>query len=165
MKYFNVTYISIFVSLFYDALDFFFFFYQKARDNQLLEYTRKCYALSEEIERAKSQSAHDEKERTALGETIRRQSDEFAIRLSSIEKRYQQVLAERESLVKKLEQIQQNQESYGSLTEDLREKNETIEQLRFEGEKLSKQHLQLSNIIKKLRVQEKEEEVRCKQLK
>ncbi|XP_046643874.1 TATA element modulatory factor-like isoform X2 [Daphnia pulicaria] len=137
----------------------------EARDNQLLEYTRKCYALSEEVERAKSQLAHDEKERTALGETIRRQSDEFAIRLSSIEKRYQQVLAERESLVKKLEQIQQNQESYGSLTEELREKNETIEQLRFEGEKLSKQHLQLSNIIKKLRVQEKEEEVRCKQFK
>lgn len=121
--------------------------------------------MSEEVERAKLQLAHDEKERTTLGEIIRRQSDEFAIRLSSIEKRYQQVLAERESLVKKLDQIQQNQGSYSSLTEDLREKNETIEQLRFEGEKLSKQHLQLSNIIKKLRVQEKEEEIRCKQLK
>ena len=114
--------------------------------------------MSQEVERAKLQLAHDEKERTALSETIRRQSDEFAVRLSSIEKRYQQGLAERES-------VQHNQESYISLTEDLREKNETIEQLRFEGEKLSKQHLQLSNIIKKLRVQEKEEEIRSKQFR
>ena len=121
--------------------------------------------MSQEVERAKLQLAHDEKERTALSETIRRQSDEFAVRLSSIEKRYQQGLAERESLVKKLDQVQHNQESYISLTEDLREKNETIEQLRFEGEKLSKQHLQLSNIIKKLRVQEKEEEIRSKQFR
>lgn len=137
----------------------------EARDNQLQEFTRKFYALSEEVERAKSQLANGEKERIALNETIRRQTDEFAIRLSSIEKRYQQVLAERDSLIKKLEKVQLNHETYANLTDDLNEKNETIQQLRLEGEKLSKQHLQQSNIIKKLRTQEKEDEIRCKQLK
>lgn len=121
--------------------------------------------MSEEVERAKSQLANGEKERIALNETIRRQTDEFAIRLSSIEKRYQQVLAERDSLIKKLEKVQLNHETYANLTDDLNEKNETIQQLRLEGEKLSKQHLQQSNIIKKLRTQEKEDEIRCKQLK
>ncbi|KAI9565256.1 hypothetical protein GHT06_009039 [Daphnia sinensis] len=137
----------------------------EAKDNQLQEFTKKFYALSEEVERTKSQLANGEKERIALNETIRRQTDEFAIRLSSIEKRYQQVLAERESLVKRLEKVQLNHETYANLTDDLNEKNETIQQLRLEGEKLSKQHLQQSNIIKKLRAQEKEDEIRCKQLK
>ena len=121
--------------------------------------------MTEEVEKLKSQSTHDEKERNSLNESIRRQTDEFAVRLSSMEKRYHQVLAEREALVIRLEQVQQKHEAHGNLAEDLREKNETIEQLRFEGEKLSKQHLQQSNIIKKLRNQEKEEEIRFKLLK
>ncbi len=121
--------------------------------------------MTEDVEKLKSQSIFDEKERNTLHETIRRQADDFAVRVSSIEKRYQQILAEREALVKRLEEIQQKQEVHGNLEEELREKKETIEQLRFEGEKLSKQHLHQSNIIKKLRTQEKEEEIRSKQLK
>lgn len=100
-----------------------------------------------------------------MSEAIRRQTDDFAVRLSSVEKRYQQALAEREALAKKVEQVQQSYEAHGNLADSIREKDETIEQLRSEGEKLSKLHLQQSNIIKKLRTQEKEDETRCKQLK
>lgn len=137
----------------------------KTRDSQQIELTRKCSALTEEVEKLKSLLAIDEKERVAVSEAIRRQTDDFAVRLSSVEKRYQQALAEREALAKKVEQVQHSYEAHGNLTDSIREKDETIEQLRSEGEKLSKLHLQQSNIIKKLRAQEKEDEARCKQLK
>lgn len=45
------------------------------------------------------------------------------------------------------------------------EKDEIIKELREEGEKLSKQQLQHSNIIKKLRVKEKENDTLIKSQK
>lgn len=45
------------------------------------------------------------------------------------------------------------------------EKDEIIKELREEGEKLSKQQLQHSNIIKKLRVKEKENDALVKSQK
>lgn len=45
------------------------------------------------------------------------------------------------------------------------EKDEIIKELREEGEKLSKQQLQHSNIIKKLRVKEKENDALIKSQK
>lgn len=100
-----------------------------------------------------------------MNDTICRQGDDFAIRLSSIEKRYQQVLAEKEMLSKKLDQSHLTHENRENILADLREKTDIIEQLRYEGEKLSKQNLQQSTIIKKLRAQEKEEEAHSKLLK
>ena len=138
--------------------------FNQDRDNQQLELARKCNSLTEEVERLKSLLAIDEKEKVAAGEAIRRQSDEFAVRLSSVEKRYQQALTQRDALNQKLEQLKKKQSSQGNMTEMMREKDETIKQLQFEGEKLSKTQLKQSNVIKQLRAKEKEEENRSKQL-
>lgn len=137
----------------------------KARDNKQHELARKTSALTEEVEKLKSLLAIDEKERSIMSEAMRRQTDDFAVRLSSVEKRYQQTLAERDALSKKVEQFEQSFHNHGNLLENLRDKDETINQLRFEGEKLSKLHLHQSNLIKKLRTQEKEDDIRCKQLR
>lgn len=55
--------------------------------------------------------------------------------------------------------------SKNELESAVAEKNEVIKELREEGEKLSKQQLQHSNIIKKLRTKEKEHEATIKNLK
>ncbi|KAK9885128.1 hypothetical protein WA026_010641 [Henosepilachna vigintioctopunctata] len=74
-------------------------------------------------------------------------TEEYAQRMSALEKKFQQAIREIETLRKQLEQAKQESAS------------------REEGEKLSKQQLQHSNIIKKLRAKEKENEAAIKQLK
>lgn len=115
----------------------------------------------DEVEQLKLRLANDDKERVQAGESFRRQTEEFAQRLSAVEKRYQQVLAERNALLAQLETVKHHQ----NVSEELKEKEEVIKELRIEGEKLSKQHLQHCNIIKKLRAKEKEDEQQIKSLK
>lgn len=51
------------------------------------------------------------------------------------------------------------------LSEHVGERDETIKELREEGEKLSRQQLQQSNLIKKLRAKEKESDSTIKSLR
>lgn len=95
-------------------------------------------------------------------------ADEYTQRLSALERKFQQAIRERDSLRKNLEQLKVEAATRLSSQEMFTlsaEKDETIKELREEGEKLSKQQLQHSNIIKKLRVKEKENDALIKSQK
>lgn len=86
---------------------------------------------------------------------------EYTERLSALEKKFQQAIRDKDALRKQLEQTKQEaatRMSKSELETLVNEKDEIIKELREEGEKLSKQQLQHSNIIKKLRAKEKENE-------
>lgn len=95
-------------------------------------------------------------------------TDEYTQRLSALESKFQQAIRERDMLRKTVEQLKQETASKMSsvdISTMNAEKDETIRELREEGEKLSKQQLQHSNIIKKLRVKEKDNDVVIKNQK
>ncbi|KAG5885462.1 hypothetical protein JTB14_037043 [Gonioctena quinquepunctata] len=95
-------------------------------------------------------------------------TEEYTQRLSALEKKFQQTLREKDSLRKELEQTKQESAarmSNSEVTAMIAEKDEVIKELREEGEKLSKQQLQHSNIIKKLRTKEKDNENTIKHLR
>lgn len=95
-------------------------------------------------------------------------TEEYTQRLSALEKKFQQAIRDRDLLRKQTDQMKQEavtRVSKGEVDSLLLEKDDIIKQLREEGEKLSKQQLQLSNIIKKLRAKEKEHESIIKNLK
>lgn len=95
-------------------------------------------------------------------------TEEYTQRLSALERKFQQAIREKDALRKQLEQSKQDAAVRVTKTEMdtiISDKDETIAQLRHEGEKLSKQQLQHTNIIKKLRVKEKEQEMIIKKLK
>lgn len=75
---------------------------------------------------------------------------------------------QQDQLRKQLDTIKSESSSRKNSTEledSLREKDEVIGQLQEEGEKLARQQLQHSNIIKKLRAKEKDNEQLNKSLK
>lgn len=95
-------------------------------------------------------------------------TEEYTQRLSALEKKFQQAIRERDLLRKQLDQSKQESAmrvSKGEFESLITEKDDVIKQLREEGEKLSKQQLQHSNIIKKLRAKEKEQETIIKNFK
>lgn len=95
-------------------------------------------------------------------------TEEYTQRLSALERKFQQAIRDKDILRKQLEQTKQeaiSKISKGEIEKTLSEKDETIKELREEGEKLSKQQLQHSTIIKKLRAKEKENETSIKHLK
>jgi hypothetical protein len=95
-------------------------------------------------------------------------TEEYTQRLSALEKKFQQAIREKDTLRKQLEQSKLEAATRLSKTDLeslINEKDEVIKELREEGEKLSKQQLQHSNIIKKLRAKEKENESTMKHLK
>lgn len=95
-------------------------------------------------------------------------TEEYTQRLSALEKKFQQAIRDKDGLRKQLEQSRQEAAGRMSKTELeslIADKDEVIDELRAEGEKLSKQQLHHSNIIKKLRAKEKEQEGSSKRLK
>jgi len=130
----------------------------QARENKVFELSRNCVQLTEESENLKLQLSKESSERVASQETTRRQTEEFSQRLCSVEKRYQQAVAEKEALSKQVEKLKLKQ----NLADQVAENEEMIKELRQEGEKLSKQYLQQSNIIKKLRTKEKDDDQQIK---
>lgn len=95
-------------------------------------------------------------------------TEEWTQRLSALERKFQQAIRERDALRRQLEQAKRDASekvSKSQLDATLAERDQLISELRTEGEKLSKQHLQHSNIIKKLRTKEKENETTIKNLK
>ncbi|CRK92749.1 CLUMA_CG006321, isoform A [Clunio marinus] len=91
--------------------------------------------------------------------------EEYTQRLSALEKKFQQSIRDNGSLKKQLETLKSemstmvNRIDYEKFTS---EKDFVIEALKSEGEKLSKQILQHSNVIKKLRFKLKEDEEKLK---
>lgn len=95
-------------------------------------------------------------------------TDEYTQRLSALERKFQQAIRDRDSLRKNLEELKveaATRLSSQEMSSLNAEKDEVIKELREEGEKLSKQQLQHSNIIKKLRVKEKENDTLIKSQK
>lgn len=95
-------------------------------------------------------------------------TEEYTQRLSALERKFQQAIRERDALRKSLEQMRQEAAtrlSSAEMSNINAEKDEIIKELREEGEKLSKQQLQHSNIIKKLRAKEKENDALIKSQK
>ncbi|XP_037044767.1 TATA element modulatory factor [Bradysia coprophila] len=86
-------------------------------------------------------------------------TEEYTQRLSAIEKKFQQSIRERDNLRDQLKAARSDLASKMSkedIQKVINEKDFMIEELKTEGEKLSKQILQNSNIIKKLRAKEKD---------
>lgn len=111
-------------------------------------------ALQSALQKSEQQRIKDNQDTSLL-------TQEFTHRLARLETRMLDTARERDSLKSRLEAIQQEAVSKVSISQmdvRLKEKDEQIAELMSEGEKLSKQHLQQSTIIKKLRTKEKEME-------
>lgn len=92
-------------------------------------------------------------------------TEEYTQRLSGLEKKFQQTIREKEAFRKELAAMKH--EFVSKVSKDdfermIGEKEGLINELRMEGEKLSKQILNLNNIIKKLRAKEKENDAQTK---
>ena len=137
------------------------------REAKLIEISRKNVELMEvngELRHQLDVVLNKESESANLSQV----TEEYAQRLSALERKFQQAIREKDSLRKQLEQCKHEgtlKLSKGEVDLMMNEKLETIKELRDEGEKLSKQQLHHSNIIKKLRAKEKEQEVTIKHLK
>ncbi|PSN32413.1 hypothetical protein C0J52_17542 [Blattella germanica] len=131
----------------------------EARELKLIELSRTNVELHESNSDLKSQLEATVQSRAAESQDIHQITEEYTQRLSTLERKFQQAIREKETLWKQLEQAKQDAASrlsMGELESLVTEKDEIIRELREEGEKLSKQQLQHSNIIKKLRAKEKE---------
>ncbi|XP_014257466.1 TATA element modulatory factor-like isoform X2 [Cimex lectularius] len=119
----------------------------QARETKLLDLSRANAALHESNSSLKSQL-----EVKSEQQDLKNISEEFTQRLAALERKFQQAIREKEAFRKQLDQAK----AEIVLKEEDAEKDQVIEELRQEGEKLSKQHLVLNNTIKKLRATEKE---------
>ncbi|KAH8396002.1 hypothetical protein KR222_001491 [Zaprionus bogoriensis] len=120
----------------------------EAREQRLLQSERQNAEL---LERNQQLSAHVEAAKNSANSP---EANEAVQRLSALEKKFQGSIRERDALriqIKSLKDELLNKIPRDELTEC----NEMIAALQSEGEKLSKEILQQSNIIKKLRAKEK----------
>ncbi|KAK3092062.1 hypothetical protein FSP39_024833 [Pinctada imbricata] len=132
-----------------------------ARENKLVQLSKENHDLLESNSILRSQLQQVEEAREAELEDINKVTTEFTQRLSDSEKRVNQAIREKEAVKKQLQRAQEDLEKKikdKSLQNLIKEKDQQIDELMQEGEKLSKQQLQVNTIIKKLRVKEKENE-------
>ncbi|XP_052741769.1 TATA element modulatory factor [Bicyclus anynana] len=129
-----------------------------ARENRLIEVTRSNAELTESNTSLKSQVEslmvkHE-------GGDINTLADDYTQRMSALEKKFQQVIREKDHLRKQLDTVRTEvtRKTSSEFESSLKEKEEMIAQLQEEGEKLARQELQHSTIIKKLRNKEKDNE-------
>ncbi|XP_038063639.1 TATA element modulatory factor-like [Patiria miniata] len=133
----------------------------QAREAQTLTLSNKNADLQEAVNILKSQLQQSEEARETEMTDLNQLTEEFTQRISSMEKKLQVSQKERDNLKKDVQKLNKEIASRdgNNQTEGiLKEKDETIRDLMAEGEKLSKQQLQNSNIIKKLRSKEKDNE-------
>ncbi|KAH0947346.1 hypothetical protein HN011_005049 [Eciton burchellii] len=139
----------------------------EARESKLIDVSRINMELHEQNANLIKQLENFEKH-AEQNQNINQITDEYTQRLSALERKFQQAIRERDQLRKNLDQLKLEAASRLSSQEISTinaEKDEIIKELREEGEKLSKQQLQHSNIIKKLRVKEKETDATIKSQK
>ncbi|XP_076242030.1 TATA element modulatory factor isoform X2 [Calliopsis andreniformis] len=139
----------------------------EARESKLIDVSRMNMELHEQNNNLKKQLDSFEKH-AEQSQNLSQITDEYTQRLSALERKFQQAIRERDSLRKNLDQLKVEAATRLSSQEMFTlsaEKDEIIKELREEGEKLSKQQLQHSNIIKKLRAKEKENDALIKNQK
>ncbi|XP_043280220.1 TATA element modulatory factor [Venturia canescens] len=139
----------------------------QVRESKLIDVSRMNMELHEQNIHLKKQLDSIEM-RAEQTQELNRITEDYTQRLSALEKKFQQAISERDSLRDQLDVMRQEASARLSSRELLSitaEKDDIIKELREEGEKLSKQQLQHSNIIKKLRAKEKENETLLKSQK
>ncbi|XP_015510965.2 TATA element modulatory factor isoform X1 [Neodiprion lecontei] len=137
----------------------------EARESKLVDVSRINMELHECNESLRSQLNSIQK-RAEENQELSQITDEYTQRLSALERKFQQAIRERDTLRKQMEQLKHEASTRFSsqeLSSIGAEKDQVIKELREEGEILSKQQLQHSNIIKKLRSKEKESDSTIKQ--
>uniref|UniRef100_A0A8C5FZZ9 TATA element modulatory factor 1 TATA binding domain-containing protein n=1 Tax=Gouania willdenowi TaxID=441366 RepID=A0A8C5FZZ9_GOUWI len=123
------------------------------RESQLLTASKDKARLEEEVDNLK-----DLKEESTSVHSLK---DEFTQRIADAERKAQLACKERDIAKKEIKGLREELSTRlnsSDTMEIIKEKEEQIRGLLEEGEKLSKQQLQHCNIIKKLRVKEKESE-------
>lgn len=135
----------------------------ESRESKLVELGRENAELREKYAEQKLQL--DTMKGRADKQEVNNIAEEYTQRMSALEKKFQQTLRERDNLRNELKSIQSSLSksvSRDDIDKIVKEKDCMIEELKREGEKLSKQILQHSNIIKKLRAKEKETDAQIK---
>ncbi|KAK3913860.1 TATA element modulatory factor [Frankliniella fusca] len=132
----------------------------EARETKLLVLSRSHAELQESYQDLRSQLESAQQSRLMESRSL---NEEFTRRLSALERKFQQAIRDKDVLQKQLEHSKS--EMANQLKEHVGERDETIKELREEGEKLSRQQLQQSNLIKKLRAKEKENDSTVKSLR
>ncbi|RVE42577.1 hypothetical protein evm_012774 [Chilo suppressalis] len=138
----------------------------EARENRLIEVSRSNAELAENNAELKSQL--ESMQAKHEGGDISVITEDYTQRMSALEKKFQQAIREKDQLRKQLDTLKSESSSRKNSSElenALKEKDEVISQLQEEGEKLARQQLQHSNIIKKLRAKEKDNEQVIKSLR
>ncbi|MBN3322083.1 TMF1 factor, partial [Atractosteus spatula] len=127
------------------------------REIQLLAVSKDKARLEEEHDNLKDEMISLKEESSGV-QTLK---EEFTQRIADAEKKAQLACKERDAMKKDLKALKEELSmrlNSNETAEIMREKDEQIKGLLEEGEKLSKQQLHSSNIIKKLRTKEKENE-------
>lgn len=127
------------------------------REAQLLSLSKEKALLEEAYDNLKDEMFRVKEESSNIFSL----KDEFTQRIAEAEKKVQLACKERDAAKKEIKSIKEELATRlnSSETSDLlKEKDEQIQGLMEEGEKLSKQQLHSSNIIKKLRAKDKENE-------
>lgn len=138
----------------------------EVREKKVLELSQENLDLRESKTILRNQLLHEEIANEAEKEDLRSLSDEFTKRIGDSEKRFQAAMREKDALKKALLDAEAEKKSNSMTFEKLmKEKEQTIAELLAEGEKLSKQQLQLNTAVKKLRVKDKENENLIKSLR
>ncbi|XP_078062575.1 TATA element modulatory factor [Mustelus asterias] len=125
------------------------------REAQLLSVSKDKAALEEAIDNLKDEMIRLKEESNSIPSI----KEEFTQRIAESEKKVQFACKERDNIKKELNTVKAELSTRFTCNETadlVREKEEQIRGLLEEGEKLSKQLLNNSNIIKKLRAKEKE---------
>ncbi|XP_076845353.1 TATA element modulatory factor isoform X2 [Brachyhypopomus gauderio] len=129
------------------------------REVQLLAVSKDKAHLEEECDNLKDEVIGLKEESSS----VRSLKDEFTERIAEAERKAQLACKERDISKKEIKSLREELSTRFNSNETLeliKEKEEQIRGLLEEGEKLSKQQLQHSNIIKKLRAKEKENEAK-----
>ncbi|KAM4582178.1 TATA element modulatory factor [Fundulus diaphanus] len=129
------------------------------RESQLLAVSKDKARLEEECDNLKDEVIGLKEESS----TVQSLKEEFTQRIADAERKAQLACKERDIAKKEIKGLREDLSTRLNSSDTLeliREKEEQIRGLLEEGEKLSKQQLQQSNIIKKLRVKEKESDSR-----
>ncbi|KFP36156.1 TATA element modulatory factor, partial [Chlamydotis macqueenii] len=127
------------------------------REIQLLSTSKEKACLEEAYDNLKDEMFRMKEESSSLSSL----KEEFAQRIADAEKKLQLACKERDAAKKEVKTVKEElatRLNTNETAELLKEKEEQIKGLMEEGEKLSKQQLHNSNIIKKLRAKEKERE-------
>lgn len=127
------------------------------RETQLLSLSKEKALLEEAYDNLKDEMFRVKEESSSISSL----KDEFTQRIAEAEKKVQLACKERDAAKKEVKTIKEELATRlnSSQTADLlKKKDEQIQGLMEEGEKLSKQQLHNSNIIKKLRAKDKDNE-------